>query len=194
MKTRTITLSSVGAIISTSLFLAGCSEPETVENKEQTQKHGHTHGHHHDHEKAHEHSHTPHMGIVIPFQSGQGRAGFAELKLHDDKGDLELWLTEDRAGIHPFDLPLNSVITVAFPKLDNKVVELRIRNMEKNEDEDGGSNIRRNATNYFIFPGDTGADASFLVGKQFASDAVISFSTANAKYVTERFELKPHTH
>ena len=126
--------------------------------------------------------------------AGDAKAGFAELKLHDDKGDLELWLTEDEAGTKPLDIPLDAVITVTFPKMDQKVVQLKIRNGEKNEDEDGKGNIREGKTNYFIFPGDTGADASWLMGKEFAAEVVITFSTGGANYSTAAFELKPHTH
>ena len=166
------------------LIVAGCAKQEDAD------EHGHDHGHSH----GHTHGHTPHMGIVTPFRSGQAQTGFAELKLHDDKGDLELWLTEDKAGAEPFDLPLDSVITVSFPKLGRKTVELRIRNRDKNEDEGGKGNIRNNETNYFIFPGDTGADASSLVGRDFATEAVISFAAGSADYATAPFALLPHAH
>ena len=32
------------------------------------------------------------------------------------KVTLELWLTTDEAGAKPFDLPLNTVVTVFFPR------------------------------------------------------------------------------
>ena len=145
--------------------------------------------HDHDHGDAHGHDHTPHHGIVVPLESG-----FAELKLHDDKGDLELWLTRDEAGSKPLDLPLDAEISVTFPDLDQKQVSLQVRNREKNEDEDGKANLRSGKTNYFIFPGDTGADASFLLGKDFVSEAVIKVSADGKTYETAPFELRPHTH
>lgn len=145
---------------------------------------------------ADEHTHTPHVGIMVPFFAvgTEKQQGFAELKLHDDKGDLELWLTRDSSGILPFDLSLDSVITVAFADLNNKQVSLKVRNSHTNEDEDGKGNIRNNKTQYFIFPGDSGADASFLVGKGFVATVTISFSSNGVSYITKPFELSPHTH
>ena len=154
-------------------------EPETVELQELSD---------------HGHEHTPHDGVVVPFRSGPSQAGFLELKLHDDKGDLELWLTKDKAGDSPFDLPLDSMVTVSFPQLGGKAVELKIRNDKQNEDEDGKGNIRNNKTNYFIFPGDTKADASFLVGKGFVAEVVISFASDGVTYSTAPFKLSPHSH
>lgn len=141
-----------------------------------------------------DHVHTPHLGVMAPFSDGEQTLGVAELKLHDDKGDLELWLTRDEEGTQPFDLPLDSVITVTFPGLDNKAVELRVRNRERNEDEDGKGNIRDGATNYFIFPGDSGEDASFLQGKTFAADVTVSFAGEEREWTTPVFELRPHVH
>ena len=144
--------------------------------------------HHHDHE------HTPHSGVIAEFKDKSGTVkGFAELKLHDDKGDLELWLTGNKVGSISYDLPLDSTIKVTFPKLGKKV-QLQVRNKVKNEDEDGKGNIRSDKTNYFIFPGDTGADASYLLGKEFSSEAVITFSVNGKEYTTGSFTLEPHVH
>ena len=147
----------------------------------------------HDHSHEHGHSHTRHHGIAVPLFSDQKQAAYAELKLHDDKGDLELWLTIDEDGHSAFDLLLESKITVYFPKLAKTVV-LKVRNQKNNEDEDGTANIRNKKTNYFIFPGDTGTDATFLIGKSFASEAIISFVADGKKYTTKPFILRPHTH
>ena len=171
------------------LIITGC----TVQEPKQT-KYDHPHSH-----AAHKHAttghhHAPHMGIVIPFYAKQANVGFAELKLHDDKGDLELWLTKNEAGTKPFDLPLNSAIKVSFLNLDTKGVELHIRNNKKNEDEEGKGNIRNNKTNYFIFPGNTGNDASFLMGKDFTAETIISFKADGTSYTTNPFKLYPHTH
>ena len=168
------------------LFLVMSCTDKKADKKEEEKPKGHTsHDHHH---------HTPHLGEMAEFYNGDKAAGTAELKLHDDKGDLELWLTKDKAGKVPFDLPLDTVITVTFPKLDNKTVELRVRNKDKNEDEDGKGNIRESATNYFIFPGDTGADASFLVGKEFKSEVILNFKVGDSTHSTKSFVLKPHVH
>lgn len=181
-----LTLTRPWLLLSLLIAVTGCSH--THHDHDHDHDHAHTHGH------AHSHGHTPHHGITAPVYSPQRRVGYAELKLHDDKGDLELWLTKDRVGSYPFDLPLDSVVTVTFPKLNAKTVVLRVRNTEKNEDEDGNGNIRKSKTNYFIFPGDTAAAAAFLTGKDFAADVVVSFVAGGVQYTTEPFELRPHTH
>jgi hypothetical protein len=132
----------------------------------------------------------PHTGRLAPLQDASGTTvAWAELKLHDDKGDLELWLGTDPRLATPFDLPLATVATVAFPKL-NKSVTLKVRNSQANEDEDAKPNIRDAKTNYFIFPGDTGADASWLMGATFSSEAKITLG----ELTTPVFKLIPHTH
>ena len=75
-----------------------------------------------------------------------------------------------------------------------KSVTLKVRNTDKNEDEDGVANNRDGMTNYFIFPGDTGADASWLMGKAFKAEVSVSFAKGPAKYSTKKFTLMPHTH
>ena len=137
----------------------------------------------------HHHHHTPHLGVMSEFDDG-----FVELKLHDDKGDLELWLTTDKEGEKPFDIPLDSVVKVTFPEMENKTVELKVRDSEKNEDEDGKVNIRDKKTNYFIFPGESGADASFLKGEDFSAEVVVTFTVNGKEYKTPAFTLEPHLH
>ncbi len=178
------------SLLSILLIVVGCTKQEEVDEYNSSSGSNDSHGHGHSHDS----SKTPNMGILAPFSSGEEQRGVAELKLHDDKGDLELWLTGDEAGTQPFDLPLDSVITVSFSNLEKKTVELEIRNREKNEDEAGKGNIRSEKTNYFIFPGDTGADASFLVGKDFVTEVTLSFTADGVLYTTDPFELRPHTH
>jgi len=83
---------------------------------------------------------------------------------------------------------------VRFAELGNQAVQLQVRNTTTNEDEDGKANIRGNKTHYFIFPGDTGVDASFLVGKEFSSDVFVSFLVGGEAFTSSTFTLKPHTH
>ena len=147
----------------------------------------------HDHGDAgHAHDgHGPHDGVVQSFADGLGHL---ELKLHDDKGDLELWLTKDEAGKSPYDLPLDARITVTFRDHGGREVALAVRDRERNEDEDGQANLRNGKTNYFIFPGDTGADASWLMGADFVSRVVVSIEADGKTFLTQPFELRPHTH
>ncbi|MFT5470771.1 MAG: hypothetical protein ACI8UO_005902 [Verrucomicrobiales bacterium] len=126
----------------------------------------------------------PHEGMLADFKGGR-----LELKLHDDKGDLELWLTS-ADGKKPFDLAADAKITVAFEDAKEASVTLVVRNTAKNEDEDGEPNMRDGQTNYFIFPGETGADAAWLMGPKFKAQVTVSFGDVR----TEKFLLIPHTH
>lgn len=140
---------------------------------------------------GHVHAESPHHGVMAALEGG---AGHLELKLHDDKGDLELWLTQDAAGEQPLDLPLDTVVRVTLIDKGNRTVELRVRNREQNEDEDGNPQIRAGKTNYFIFPGDTGADASWLEGEGFSSLAVVEVPLGDRTVRSEEFALVPHAH
>jgi len=142
---------------------------------------------------GHEHVEGPHHGVPATFKGGE-TTGHLELKLHDDKGDLELWLAEDAAYGRPFDLPLDAAIEIEFVDVDGQKVMLRPRNKTKNEDEDGTSNVRDGKTNYFIFPSQEGEDATWLQGKQFQSIVVVRFSRGGQTFVSEEFVAKPHVH
>lgn len=131
----------------------------------------------------------PRTGFVVPLAGADGSApGFAEIKLHDDKGDLEVWLATDRGMTAPLDLAMDAAVLVEFPEMQKRV-ELRVRNLEGNEDEDGASMVRDGRTNYFIYPGDTGADSSWLMG-DFRTSARIFVGDRSS----ETFTLVPHTH
>lgn len=142
---------------------------------------------------GHEHVEGPHQGVPAQF-SGGGVGGHLELKLHDDKGDLELWLAQDAAYAQPFDLPLDASIEIEFVDLEGRKVVLRPRNTANNEDEDGKPNIRDGRTNYFIFPSQAGEDASWLMGKEFHSIVVVRFARGGQAFASEEFVLKPHAH
>ncbi|MBI5852417.1 MAG: hypothetical protein HZB39_15490 [Planctomycetes bacterium] len=142
---------------------------------------------------GHEHAHGPHSGVPGTFR-GAGTSGHLELKLHDDKGDLELWLGKDAQMTEPFDLPLDATIEVEFIDVQGRKVVLRARNAVNNEDEDGKSNVRDGKTNYFIFPGETGADASWLRGKEFHSIVVVRGRIGDTEFTSEELMLEPHVH
>jgi hypothetical protein len=133
----------------------------------------------------------PHDGILA-FLSGGDRNGLLELKLHDDKGDLELWLTTQDG--RPFDLPLDTAVLATFLGPESRTAALAVRNSEKNEDEDGRANIREGRTNYFIFPGATGTDASWLQGAGFSATVIVKISADGAEFASLPFRLVPHTH
>ncbi len=144
---------------------------------------------------GHEHGAAPHDGVVAAFQGPDGRvAGHLELKLHDDKGDLELWLARDAKITQPLDLPLDAAVRVTFADFGDRVVELRARNRDRNEDEDGKANVRDGKTNYFVFPGGSGQDAAWLAGAAFQSVVRVAFTAGGAAHTSEEFILVPHTH
>lgn len=107
---------------------------------------------------AHDHGHEEGgQGVLSKVTSPDGAdAGFLELKLHADKGDLEVWIGTDEKLASPFDLPLDTKVTVTFLDRDNRTVQLAARNRDRNEDEDGKANVRGGKTNYFIFPATRG--------------------------------------
>jgi hypothetical protein len=144
----------------------------------------------------HTHDNTPHDGVVARLTTSEGgaEAGWIELKLHDDKGDLELWVTTDKAGKTPLDLPLDAKIVVTFVDHARRKVSLAPRNKNKNEGEDGKPNLRDGKTGYFIFPGETGADAAWLVGKTFQSVALVELKAGGRTLRSDEFVLKPHSH
>ena len=144
---------------------------------------------------GHEHAASVHGGVPAAFHDSDGAvAGHLELKLHDDKGDLELWLAHDAQMSQPFDLPLEATLVVKFIDVDDREAVLRVRNTEQNEDEDGTPSIRQGRTNYFIYPGESGEDSSWLQGAEFSSIVQVTLLEGGASYQSEEFVLVPHTH
>ena len=139
------------------------------------------------------HVHGPHDGLIAGFQGGD-TIGYLELKLHDDKGDLELWLGHDRKLELPFHLSLDANPEVEFLDRDHRKIKLGVRDRVKNEGEDGTPHVTDNKTDYFIFPGATGADASWLKGVEFQSRVVVRFREAGVDYESMPMNLAPHTH
>lgn len=126
-----------------------------------------------------------HGGILTILMQSNATIGFLEIKLHDDKGDIEVWLLDDD---NPIDIPLESNLNIHFPR-HNKSIYMTIRNSIENEDEDGIANIRDNKTNYFIFPGETGQDPEWLMGESFRETVVVSVDLMTS----EKFILVPHS-
>ncbi|HBP21116.1 MAG TPA: hypothetical protein DEA08_25430, partial [Planctomycetes bacterium] len=178
------------------LCLAGCPADQGGDHGHDHGEDGHAHG-----EGGHDHGEGGHdtegsNGVLARFVQAdtQDKVGYLRLKLHDDKGDLELWLAKDAEMTQPFDLPLDGTVTVTFTDKENKTTTLRVRNKDKNEDEDGKATVREGKTNYFIFPGDTGEDATWLKGADFLATVKVAFSADGKDYVTSPFVLRPHTH
>ena len=132
----------------------------------------------------------PHDGFLHPvFDSDGSQVGTVEIKLHDDAGDIEVWLTRGGHGGNPWRLPLDTSLALSFADL-KKEVTLAVRDRVSNKDESGSSTIEEGATAYFVFPGATGADASWLIGSEFAAKAELWFGNVS----TGSFILRPHVH
>lgn len=135
-------------------------------------------------------------GIITPFGFFGAQNGFLELKLHDDAGDLELFLYREAgvgASSTPYDLPKDTVVRIEMNAPHSKSVELRVRNEEGNEDESGTLNMRDGKTNYFIFPGETGVDPSWLKGEKWRGVVQVKFDFGGSTAETDPFVLVPHT-
>lgn len=131
-------------------------------------------------------------GVAAPLAGPDGATARVELKLHDDKGDLELWLWKDGSMTEPLDVPLDARVTARFPELEGRTATLAPRDTDKNADEAGRPNLRDGRTNYVIFPGGTGVDASWLKGGAFRSPAAITIQVGEDTWRAEPFELVPH--
>ena len=129
-------------------------------------------------------------GFLFPiFDRNKEQTGTVEIKLHDDAGDLEVWLKSGGYEGDPWRLPTDTTLTLNFPAL-NKSVTLAVRDQDRNEDESGASTIIEGNTNYFVFPGSTDEDASWLMGADFAAKVELRFEEAT----TGSFVLRPHIH
>merc|ERR1719359_1286669 len=131
-------------------------------------------------------------GIMNVLECDGAVVGFIELKLHDDAGDLELFICKDGAMSEPLDFPADTEITVTCPTYDNKSATLAVRDKENNEDEDGNANMRDGKTNYFIFPGESDQDPEWLIGEKFRSTTTVTFTAEGKTYTAPPFILVPH--
>ena len=208
-------------LVACALLVVACGDAQTTattsgtatpsDGSDHTHAPGEPSGHLHGEEHGHTHKgdeigpppvdvgpavhHGPNDGIVVRISRvDEPDFGFAEVKLHDDKGDIELWLARDRDMTEPFDLPIDAVLTVQFPDLQNRMIELRVRDKIANQDEAGTPTVREGKTNYFIFPGDTGADARWLRGASFSALARVTFVHGGQAHVSDDFSLVPHGH
>lgn len=172
------------ALLLAGLLTAGCGgEPPKDDGDGGTAKR-HAAGHGHDHA-------TPHHGELAHVKV-DGKTRHVEVKLHDDKGDIELWLYRGSME-DPWDVSPDTGVVLRFPDLEREAA-LHVRNRDRNEGEDGSPHMRDGKTNYFIFPGNTDADASWLVGKSFSAKAVLELRIGDKVITSDAFTLKPHVH
>ena len=132
----------------------------------------------------------PKGGFRFPVFGADGQqVGTAEIKLHDDAGDLEVWLTRGGHGGDPWRLPVGQTLALSFSDLERDVT-LAVRDAERNEDESGAATVVDGTTDDFVFPGSTDADASWLMGADFAAKVELRVEEAT----TGSFVLRPHVH
>ena len=137
---------------------------------------------------------------VLKAENAPEWRGYLELKLHGDAGDLELWLYGGFSVSNwstvskptPFDVPKETVMKLAFQSHAGKTLEMRIRNADNNEDEEGTPSMRSGRTNYFIFPGESGADQEWLKGEKWRGVATVAFEADGKSYACDPFVLVPH--
>lgn len=131
----------------------------------------------------------PSGGLLAELRDAAGNSvGWAEVKLHGDAGDLELWLARDRRITVPLAVPAAAVakLELAGP---GRAIELRARDTVANKDERGRATLVDGRTHYLVFPGETGADPAWLMGEDFRSPARLTVEGLSAS-----FELVPHSH
>jgi hypothetical protein len=128
-------------------------------------------------------------GVLVALNGGI----WAELKLHDDVGNLELWLYRDAQGSEPADLPLDRVVELRFVEPEPRRLRLAPRDTTRNADESGAAQIRAGKTNYFIFPGNTGADTAWMSGLDFRGLASLHLPEPSEE-ASALFALHPHAH
>ena len=147
----------------------------------------------------------------LPEPEPRHFCGFAELKLHDDKGDIECFLTD--MG-EPLDVPSFTVINLSFPNRTDaipKIVELEPRNEDANEDEDGNPTMNPGPcfgkdgpaygmTSYFVFPGEReDEDSEWLKGLAWRDVVKLEMEVEEGAakgtfmYETDPFVLVPHS-
>ena len=134
-----------------------------------------------------------HEGVVARCPIGPEREVFAEIKLHDDKGDIELWLTSDRDGVSPYGIPLHEEVRIELAD-NRKSVGLSVRDAVENKDEDGVSHLKSGLADYFIYPGASGDSAEWLSGANFIDEAKVSFSDRGTVINCDWVTLLPHSH
>ena len=129
-------------------------------------------------------------GFLFPvFGTDSKQVGTAEIKLHDDAGDIEVWLMQGGYDGQPWRILSRTTLTLSFPELGKKI-ELAVRDHIQNKDESGSATLVDGKTNYFVFPGASGMDPAWLMGGNFAAKAELSFLINT----TGPFVLRPHVH
>ena len=135
----------------------------------------------------------PHEGVVTTCSSTNAPSFFAEIKLHDDKGDIEIWLGKTADFKDSHSIPPTAKVALGFSE-HGRSVDLAVRDLRSNLDEDGTTRLKDGVTDYFIFPGETASDARWLQGGEFIDEVVLTVTHSGGSRVCEVVTLIPHSH
>ena len=69
---------------------------------------------------------------------------------------------------------------------------MRVRNGDKNEDEEVTPNMQSVGTNYFIFSGESGQDLEWLKGEEWRGVVAMRFEVDDKSFMCDPFVLVPH--
>ncbi|MEM0969016.1 MAG: hypothetical protein AAGJ31_06690 [Verrucomicrobiota bacterium] len=129
----------------------------------------------------------PHGGRLHPvFGEDGGQLGRAEIKLHEEAGKIEVWLTSGGFGGPVWDLSPNAKLTLTFPDLGRQIV-MTGRDTGGATPVGGGKGTgRAKGTNYFVFPGEVETEDSWLEGPGFVAKAVLVLEGASTGEFTLR--------
>ena len=118
---------------------------------------------------------------------GGDDAGYLEMKLAGD-GAIEAWLTgPDHA---PLTIAATAFVAVKVPKF-GRAVKLAPRDLEANADGTGAARLRDGKTDYFVFPGATGADAAWLAGDGWTAAVEVRARDDGRVLEADAFVLEP---
>ncbi len=135
---------------------------------------------------VHDHDHGPNHGILVALADAGGKAaGYAEVKLHDDEGDLEVWLYEDDHGRRPLRRPLDTTLRLVAGE---RTVRLAVRDRETNPDEKGTPTIHEGATHYFV------AGATEWLKGHVHIMSTLHVGEGDTALKSKEFELHGHDH
>lgn len=135
----------------------------------------------------------PHGGVVAGCASPRQGGLFAEVKLHDDKGDIEVWFGEDGDFKKPYLIDPRAKVSLRFYER-SRSIDLAVRDLTSNNDETGVSRLKNGLSDYFIFPGESGSDATWLSGGEFIDEVTLTLQKSDETVHCETVTLVPHVH
>ena len=129
-----------------------------------------------------------HGGVLTAVVVADAPCGFLEACLDGATGALEMYLTDlDHA---PLRVAQNAFFAVKVPKF-GRAVKLGLREPTENRDGSGTVTMVDGRTNYFVFPGTTGSDASWLTGLDWRASVEVRARADGRVIEAKPFVLVP---